>query len=67
MPGAVVCVEAEVLGDVKIGSKTIIHPCAKIHAKKGPIVLGDFNIVEELAIIVNWLVPYSSYTTLRVD
>jgi dynactin-6 len=53
MYGAVVCVEAEVTGDVKIGTKTIIHPCAKILAKNGPILIGDFNIIEELSTIVN--------------
>lgn len=56
MYGAVVCVEAEVTGDVKIGTKTIIHPCAKIIAKNGPILIGDFNIIEELTTIINWLV-----------
>jgi len=52
--GAVVCVEAELTGDVRIGLKTIIHPCAKILAKNGPIIIGDFNIIEEMATIVNW-------------
>jgi len=52
--GAVVCVEAELTGDVRIGLKTIIHPCAKILAKNGPIIIGDFNIIEEMTTIVNW-------------
>ncbi|ODN04875.1 Dynactin subunit 6 [Orchesella cincta] len=51
--GAVVCVEAEIRGDVRIGTKTIVHPCAKILATGGPIVIGDANIVEELATIEN--------------
>jgi len=53
MAGAVVCVEAELFGDVKIGTKTIIHPCAKIDAKNGPIIIGDLNIIEERANIIN--------------
>ena len=52
-PGAVVCVEAEVRGDVKIGTKTVVHPCAKILATTGPIVIGESNIIEELVVIEN--------------
>lgn len=51
--GAVVCVEAEIKGEVKIGTRTIVHPCAKILATGGPIVIGDANIIEELATIEN--------------
>jgi len=51
--GAVVCVEADIRGDVKIGTKTIVHPCAKIWATKGPIVIGDANLIEELSFIEN--------------
>lgn len=51
--GAVVCVEAEIRGEVKIGTKTIIHPCAKILATNGPIIIGDANIIEELATVEN--------------
>ena len=36
-PGALVCNEAEILGDVSIGVKTVIHPKAKIIAEKGLI------------------------------
>jgi len=49
----VVCNVAVIKGDVKIGMKTIIHPCAKILATGGPIVIGDSNIIEELACIEN--------------
>ena len=52
-PGAVVCVEAEVRGDVKIGTKTVVHPCAKILATAGPIIIGESNIIEELVVIEN--------------
>jgi dynactin-6 len=52
-PGAVVCLEAEIKGDVKIGPKTVVHPNAKIFATDGPIVIGEYNIIEELAVIEN--------------
>lgn len=52
-PGAIVCVESEVRGDVKIGTRTIVHPCAKILATDGPIVIGESNIVEEMVVIEN--------------
>jgi dynactin-6 len=51
--GAVVCVEAEITGDVRIGTKSIVHPCAKIKATKGPILIGEANIIEELVTIQN--------------
>ena len=52
-PGAVVCVEAEVRGEVRIGTRSVVHPCAKILATNGPIVMGESNIVEELVVIEN--------------
>jgi len=51
--GACVCVEAEIRGEVKIGTKTIVHPCARILATGGPIIIGDANIIEELVTIEN--------------
>jgi len=53
--GAVVCVEAEISGDVRVGAKTIVHPCAKIKVLPGagPIVIGESNIIEELVTIQN--------------
>jgi dynactin-6 len=51
--GAVVCVEADIRGDVTFGSRTIVHPCAKIFATNGPIIIGDGNIIEELVLIEN--------------
>lgn len=41
------------MGDVTIGSKTIVHPTAQIRAEKGPIVIGECNLIEELVTIVN--------------
>ncbi|RWS05465.1 hypothetical protein B4U79_09718 [Dinothrombium tinctorium] len=51
---AIVCAEHTVIeGDVKIGCKTIVHPTVKIIAKNGPIVIGDFNLIEEYSTIIN--------------
>ena len=52
-PGALVCNEAEILGDVTIGAKTIIHPKARIVAEQGPIVIGEGNLFEEQTLIIN--------------
>lgn len=52
--GSVVCSEqTQILGDVRIGSKTIVHPTAKIIAENGPIVIGQCNLIEELVTIIN--------------
>lgn len=51
--GAIVCKETKIRGDVTIGSMTIVHPCAKILAEAGPIVIGDGNIIEEQVVIIN--------------
>jgi dynactin-6 len=53
IPGAVVCNEAEIYGDVSIGVRTVIHPKAKINAAKGPIIIGDGNLIEEQCVITN--------------
>ncbi|WFD04679.1 hypothetical protein MVES1_000002 [Malassezia vespertilionis] len=50
-PRAIVAAEADVKGDVTIGSGTVVHPRARIHATSAPIVLGNNCIVEELATI----------------
>ena len=52
-PGAVVCNEAEIHGDVSVGVRTVIHPKAKINAEKGPIIIGDGNLIEEQCVITN--------------
>lgn len=52
--GSVVCSEhTQIIGEVSIGSKTIVHPTAIIHAKNGPIMIGECNLIEERAMIVN--------------
>lgn len=55
MPGAIVCEESKLKGDITIGSHCIIHPCAVIVAEAGPIVLGEFCLVEEQAKIIHRL------------
>lgn len=35
------------------GSHTVIHPCAKILAETGPIVIGENNLIEENVTIIN--------------
>ena len=51
--GSIVCKEAEIRGEVIIGSKTVIHPKARILALHGPIRIGDNNLIEEQACIIN--------------
>ena len=45
-PGAVVCNESKLLGEVSIGARTVVHPKATIIAETGPII-------EEQAVIIN--------------
>jgi dynactin-6 len=51
-------VEAEVRGVIRIGTRTVVHPCAKILATEGPIVIGESNIVEEQVVIENKYAKY---------
>lgn len=54
-PGAVVCEESILKGDITIGPRTVIHPRANIIAEAGPIIIGEGNIIEEMATIANRL------------
>ncbi|XP_072020611.1 dynactin subunit 6-like [Amphiura filiformis] len=51
--GAVVCVEAELRGDITVGARTVVHPKARIIAEAGPIVIGESNLIEEQVLIIN--------------
>nr|SVE78602.1 EOG090X0I48 [Daphnia lumholtzi]SVE79231.1 EOG090X0I48 [Daphnia lumholtzi] len=51
--GAIVCCECDLQGDITIGSRTVIHPRAKIIAISGPIIIGENNIIEEQVQIIN--------------
>ncbi len=35
------------------GARTVVHPSAKILAEGGPIVIGDSNLIQEKAVIMN--------------
>ena len=48
-PGAIVCNECELKGDITIGTKTVIHPKAKIIAESGPIIIGKGFFICKLA------------------
>ncbi|XP_037776437.1 dynactin subunit 6-like [Penaeus monodon] len=54
-PGAVVCLEADYQGEITIGARTVIHPKARIIAEAGPIIIGEGNLIEEQAQIINRL------------
>lgn len=51
--GSVVCAEADLRGDITIGSNTIIHPKVRIFAYGGPIIIGDGCLIEEQTVIMN--------------
>ncbi|XP_015430102.1 PREDICTED: dynactin subunit 6 [Dufourea novaeangliae] len=55
--GALVCDESILKGDITIGPKTVVHPKASIIAEAGPIIIGEGNIIEEMATIANRLPP----------
>lgn len=50
---AIVCHESKLRGDITIGMNTIVHPRATIIAEAGPIIIGQNNIIEEQAYIIN--------------
>ena len=52
-PGAVVCQEAELKGEISIAAKTVVHPKARIIAEQGPIIIGEGNLIEEQTLIWN--------------
>lgn len=35
------------------GARTVVHPKARIIAEAGPIVIGEGNLIEEQALIIN--------------
>nr|CAG4636650.1 EOG090X0I48 [Eubosmina coregoni]SVE70168.1 EOG090X0I48 [Eubosmina coregoni] len=51
--GAIVCSECDLQGDITIGTRTVIHPRARIIASSGPIIIGENNIIEEQVQIIN--------------
>ncbi|CAK9830771.1 Dynactin subunit 6 [Anthophora retusa] len=57
MAGALVCQDTTLKGDITFGPKTVVHPRATIIAEAGPIIIGEGNIIEEMAVITNRLPP----------
>ena len=43
-PGAIVCNESQLVGEISIGTRTVVHPKAQIIAEAGPIIIGENNI-----------------------
>ncbi|KAJ8924464.1 hypothetical protein NQ315_007261 [Exocentrus adspersus] len=55
LPGALVCEESKLRGDITIGSGTIVHPSATIIAEAGPIIIGECCLIEEQVKIIHRL------------
>ncbi|XP_022648213.1 dynactin subunit 6-like isoform X1 [Varroa jacobsoni] len=51
--GATVVRECVLAGEVSFGTRTVVHPTAQILAEKGPIIIGEGNLIEEKVKIVN--------------
>lgn len=49
----IICEDTKIQGDVTIGNGTILHPRVSIIAESGPIIIGEHNLIEEKAIIIN--------------
>lgn len=49
----VIAADADLRGEISVGSGTVIHPKATILALSGPISIGSNCIIEETAVIVN--------------
>lgn len=55
---SIICTEHTTIeGDVTFGLKNVVHPKATIRAISGPIVIGDFNLIEENVCIINDSTP----------
>ncbi|KAI8052253.1 trimeric LpxA-like protein [Syncephalis plumigaleata] len=52
-PGALVCQDTHLTGNVSIGSGCVLHPKCSVIADVGPIVIGRNNIIEEGVVIIN--------------
>lgn len=40
------------------GARTVVHPKARIIAEAGPIIIGEGNLIEEQALIINRYAAY---------
>ncbi|XP_060534281.1 dynactin subunit 6 [Cylas formicarius] len=61
-PGALVCEESKLRGDITVGAGTIIHPSATINAEAGPIIIGESCLIEEQVKIIHRL-PFDHQTS----
>lgn len=52
-PEVLTCQPCFIKGQVTFGKGCIVHPSASIIAENGPIVIGDYNIIEERTLIQN--------------
>merc|ERR1711997_15216 len=64
--GAIVCNESQLVGEISIGTRTVVHPKAQIIAEAGPIIIGENNMIEERAKIINAKEPNATSETTRV-
>ena len=60
------CSECDLQGDITIGTRTVIHPRARIIASAGPIYIGENNIIEEQVQIINKCVIKTFYYFLTL-
>uniref|UniRef100_A0A2P2HZE9 Dynactin subunit 6 n=1 Tax=Hirondellea gigas TaxID=1518452 RepID=A0A2P2HZE9_9CRUS len=58
-PGSAVCIEGDYVGEITFGAKCVVHPKARIIAEAGPIIIGESNLIEEQAQIINRFPPGS--------
>lgn len=56
------CETSIIQGEVTIGSKTIVHPRARIIAQDGPIIIGNDCLIEENSTIINKYVQIGLFT-----
>ena len=49
----VIAQDTDIRGQVTIGTESVVHPKASILAIGGPITIGQGNVIEENAVIIN--------------
>ena len=65
-PGAIVCNESHLIGEISIGTRSVVHPKAQIIAEAGPIIIGENNMIEERAKIINAKDPNGETTKVMI-
>lgn len=53
LPGATVCEDCTLEGDITIGGGTVIHPRVTIIAEGGPIIIAEYCLIEEYSTIIH--------------